>query len=91
MGDYILAFFVGAVVMGLIFSISLAAGAPVILLGMAFAVMVAAMIGFVCYQAGKRGKKYSSAEAYNRGFDYGRKLGRAEGQSEIQDFLKEDE
>ena len=90
MSGYLLASFVGTAVMGLIYSMSFAAGMPEILLVMAFAIMVAVMIGFICYWAGKRDKKYSTTEAYNRGVNYGIRIGRAERQSEIQNFLEED-
>lgn len=88
--DYLLAFFLGFVLMGLINSVSLAANAPVGVMIIAFVSVVAVIAAIIAYSFGRRREKMSNIAAYNRGIDYGRRIGRAERQSEIQNFLEED-
>ena len=90
MSDHILAFFSGVVLMALINSISLAWGAPIGMIVVAVMFVFTALTSIMAYCIGKRHEKFSSFAAYNRGVTYGRKLGRAERQSEIQNFLEED-
>ncbi|MBP1544350.1 MAG: hypothetical protein J6A16_09660 [Oscillospiraceae bacterium] len=88
--DYLLAFFLGFVLMGLISSVSLAANSPTLLMIIAFMSVGVAVTAIAAYCFGRRHEKQSNLVAYHRGVTYGRRLGRAEKQSEIQNFLEED-
>lgn len=88
--DLLLAFFAGCAIMVLINAISLAANAPIGIIVIAFMSLAAALVAIIAYCFGRRREKHSNLVAYNRGVSYGRQIGRAEKQSEIQKFLEED-
>ena len=88
--DLLLAFFAGFVLMALINAISLAANAPIGIVAIAFLLLSAVLTAIIAYCFGRRREKHSNLVAYSRGVNYGRKIGRAEKQSEIQKFLEED-
>ncbi|MBQ8171794.1 MAG: hypothetical protein IJZ95_07400 [Oscillospiraceae bacterium] len=88
--DLLLAFFTGFVLMALINALSLVADTPIGIISIAFLLLAATLASIIAYCFGRRREKQSNLVAYNRGVTYGRKLGRAEKQSEIQKFLEED-
>lgn len=83
MFDIVTSFFFGAVIMGLVYSISLSANAPSELFKILLVLVLSSAAMIISYCLGRRRIKHEKHTAYTRGVIYGRKLERAVIRSEI--------